>query len=133
MFNKNNKNNNFNSLIAESERVLTSVTNGDVSSEYKKSKSNSDYNKVIQNLNSTINIFKNSEKNLSTRFKLVTDAIKFGLWDMKVVDGDPITPKMNSYGPMNSEICLDITMKTTFQIFSIAGHQVFILMIKIEF
>lgn len=41
-------------------------------------------------------------EDIQMRMNLVTKAIQVGLWDMVVIAGDPVNPKMNSHGRMIS-------------------------------
>ncbi|BBP93347.1 hypothetical protein BsIDN1_69650 [Bacillus safensis] len=59
-----------------------------------------------------------AHENIQMRVELVTKkAIQVGLWDMVVIAGDPVNPKMNSHGRMNSAECSAFKMSTIFQIY----------------
>lgn len=96
MFGKKSEENVLKTLQEESRRVLKFVDRGDLSVQYGQNIESPVYKEIIQNLNSTLEAVKNSDQNLSTNFNLVTKAINVGLWDMDVVDGDPVNPE-NSF------------------------------------
>lgn len=48
---------------------------------------------IVQNVNAAFDILKNHSQNIAVRLELVVQAIQVGLWDMNVVEGDPINPK----------------------------------------
>ena len=86
------KQNNNDFFLAESESLLKSVKAGNIDARVNVKNVPLEAQKSINNFNSVIDILNKNIQNQSSRFELVNQATKVGLWDMNVTDGDPINP-----------------------------------------
>jgi len=92
MSDKNNQEYLLKSLSEESKRVLNLLNNKDFSATYHSKENSPIYNKIVENIDASLKLVKDSSKDIVVRFELVTKAIHVGLWDMNVVEGDPVNP-----------------------------------------
>src|SRR5690625_1669775 len=74
-------------LVEETEKLATGkIEQLTISSDQ------SELDKVINHINTAVKQLQHEIEDTDLRLKLVTEAIKMGLWDMSVVAGDPVNP-----------------------------------------
>jgi PAS domain-containing protein len=79
-------------LLDESRNLLKRMRTNDFSGSIQLSTDSPESKEIAENVNAALEIMRNSMQDTEIRFDLLTDAIKVGLWDLKVVAGDPVNP-----------------------------------------
>lgn len=90
-------------LLSESSQLIERIEKGDLSARLDTAAfSSSQTIEAVAQINEALQKMQDANENIQMRMDLVTKAIQVGLWDMVVIAGDPVNPKMNSHGRMNS-------------------------------
>ncbi|MEN6326836.1 MAG: PAS domain-containing protein [Syntrophomonas sp.] len=92
MFNKSTNDHLLKLLLENSEKIIQAMNASDFSAEFHTKIDSPVYMEITRNLNSILDILKESREDSVTRLELLTKAIRVGLWDMTVVKGDPVNP-----------------------------------------
>ncbi|QTH46728.1 PAS domain-containing protein [Cohnella sp. LGH] len=80
-------------LVKESRNLFEKMGNNDLSADLQLSSLDSSIAKEIgEHVNFALNKLRESARDTEVRLELVTKAIQVGLWDMKVIAGDPVNP-----------------------------------------
>lgn len=81
-----------NYLLSETERTLGQIQHGNLKVHMGYGNVSSDIKKIIQNINSMLDLQQNSMDYIVKRFQLVNKLINAALWDMEVITNRPVDP-----------------------------------------
>jgi hypothetical protein len=89
---KKTPNNPFAELLEESRKLSDRFQNNDFSGSIRPSAGSPETKDIAENINNALEMMRKKIENLEVRFDLVTQAMEVGLWDMHIVEGDPLNP-----------------------------------------
>ncbi|MHB8125166.1 MAG: PAS domain-containing protein [Desulfitobacteriaceae bacterium] len=89
---KSNANYKLNVIMSETNRMIEQMQKGNFNIQGNTEYYHLDIVKTMKNINKMIDLMHNSVNSIITRFEIVNKTTKVGLWDMEVLEGNPVNP-----------------------------------------